>query len=317
MRRVDTQIKLARKEAYSKDPTTTKGVAHNTILEYINDGQDILQSLISSAYAKFNIKEDTQNCVVNQENYSVTDGRVFLNNRFVSVELSCSGNLVDYIPLRKAGFLERDTDSGLPGKYIRRDAEILLNPIPDSATYKIRVNFEEELDDLDIRRGKITSVAGTGTSGDPITSITLAASNPTPDGTDTTLTDVDAGDYICVVDLDGNRIARNIPVTAYNTGSRILTVTNFELATNDTLPAANHYITWGKYTSTHSGLPDRCDNYLVLYTAWRILSHKKSTQFSEALRRRVAVSEKEIIDAYTSKGQELVLIPEIGDGLEI
>ena len=316
MRRSDTQIKRARDDAFSKDPTTTSGLSHNAVLEYLNDGQDKMQSLISAAYAKFNIVEDIQNTVVSQEGYTMSN-RVFINNRFVSVELSCSGNLNDYKPLTKGDFYERNTDQGLPCKYIRRGATILLNAIPDSAVYKLRVNHEGEVDDLDIRRGKISAVAGAGTSGDPVTTITLAASAPTPDGTDDTLENIEPGDYVCVVDLDGNRIARNIPVTAYNTSTRVLTVTDFELATGDTLPAANHYITFGQYTTTHSQLPDICDNYLVLYTAWRILSRDRSTKISERYLRRVVGKESEIIDAYSGLGEEILVLPEIGDGLGV
>jgi len=307
MRRVDAQLNRARKDAAVKDATTTKGIEQNTLLEYINDAQDRAQALISSSYALFNIKEDIQSTVVDQEAYSITDYRVYINNRFVSFEISSSGNLQDYCRLKKSNFHARNNNTGLPEEYLRRGASVLLNPIPDSTAYKLRVNYEAEVEDLDIRRGKIASIIGAGTPVSPITSITLASSSPTPDGTDTVLADLEVGDYICVVDKDGNRIAKNLPVTGYS--SLVITVDSFELGINDTLPAVGDYVCVGKYKTTHSELPDTFDNYLVLYVIWRILGRKGSTAFSKAAEAALVAKEKEILEAYVSLGQEIQEIP--------
>ena len=109
---------------------TTEGISNNLIVSFVNDALAFLQSRIIAVYPGEFVEEDIQNTVVDQEEYTIDDN-VFLNNKFISVEFSRTGNLDDYYPLPPASLHERRTSSGVPYQYIRRNGKILLNPIPN------------------------------------------------------------------------------------------------------------------------------------------------------------------------------------------
>lgn len=303
MRNTDIILERARREADNEDPTSTSGIEINVPVEWINDAQDTLQSLIAAAYANFNMTEKTFNTVVSTEGYSDFP-RLYLSNRFKSVEFSLTGNAADYRPMRKEVIQNRNTDTGQPEFYIRRGNSLLLNPIADSTTYSVRVNYEKELDDLDIRRGRIASVVGAGTSGSPLTSIVLETTLPSIDGEFSNMT---VGEYICVCDKDGVVQARNIPFTSFSTAT--ITIPSFELDTDETLPAAGHYVTIGPDTTTNSDLPNACERYLRLHVVHAYLSKDGKTEASERYNRKLSNTEREIINAFASMGEELIEIP--------
>lgn len=160
MRRIDRLLEAARREADNEDYGVSEGIAQDVLVEYINEAQDKIQRLVSSAYAEFLQTEYTFNTVVGQEEYTIQNSRLFLQNRVSLVEFSSTGQAKDFRPLRKATIFNKDETQGQPTRYIRRNNRILLNPIPQSATYSVRVSFEREANDLDIRRGRIFSMTG-------------------------------------------------------------------------------------------------------------------------------------------------------------
>lgn len=314
MNSLDRIIKLARQEADndSYNDNNDLGIPQNVLVSYANDAQDKLQVMIAAVYDEFNLTVYETNTVASQEEYEITDA-MFLNNKLHIVELTPTGNAQDYRPLRKVSKFARSEYEGQPSKYIRQHNKILLNPIPNSATYKLRVQYERELDDLDIRRGIISGVTGDGTSGTPLTAITLDTSgNPTPHED---LADIQPGDFVCVCDITGTVQAYNIPVTAYDTGTGVLTVTDFVLGTDETLPAAGDYITLGKYTTTHSDLPRGFEHYIRKYVVWRMLEKDGSTEFSRRMENQLEKWGTKLAKTYGSLSKEIVLVEDLlGDG---
>lgn len=237
---------------------TVEGISTDLILGFINDALQFVQSRIIAVYPSEFTEEDVQNTVVDQEEYSIDDN-VFLNNKFISIEYSPNGALERYFPLPPAGLHQRDTRSGKPYQYIRRNGKILLNPIPKDGIGKIRVNYYRHIDSLDIRRGKLTASSST--------SITLA--------NDSDLDNFGLADaqYICTVSKLGVVKDYNIPVTSYNSGTRVIS-----FASQTVTATANDYVVIGKYKSTHlpEDKPVRILDYCKMYAQARILNTDSS-----------------------------------------
>lgn len=275
---------------------TTEGISTDLILSFINDALAFLQSRIIAVYPSEFVVENIQNTVVDQEEYSITDN-VFLKNKFIAVDFSRTGNLEDYYPLPPASLHERNTRSGTPFQYIRRNGKILLNYIPSSASYKLRVNYYRALDKLNIRRGKISSKSST--------SIVLA------NDSDLDAFDLSDTQYICTVNSLGVVQDYNIPITSYTTNTRTLA-----FASQTVNAAVNDYVVTGKYSSTHlpADKPDRMLDYCKLVAQARILNTDSSMdEINE--QREVAQVLADIVDQFSEMSEDVTDIPILDESL--
>lgn len=306
MRRVDYLITEARR--ISKNDANTDGTLATTdeeIIRYFNDAQDELQGLISSLKgvdAIFNT-EELISIVGNQESYSLTK-RLFVNKEIDLVEFSATGALSDYVVLDKTSLFNRDTNtSSYPSGYWRRQGKIYITPIPSSSVGTLRVSYEQTLDDLDKRRGKVSVVTGlTSTS---FTSITL---DSTADETSTP--NLSTIDYVCIVDKDGARKAYNIPVGNYDTGTNVLTpVAGFTFAQTGDSIAVTDYVVFGKWATTHSTLPDECESYLIHFAAEMLLHKDSSNDMRQHTARRLEIR-TQILKSLASQTSEIQRIPQ-------
>lgn len=275
---------------------TTEGISTTLITSFINDALAFLQSRIIAVYPNEFTAESVQNTVAGQEEYSFTDN-VFLKNKFISVEFSRDGSLDYYYPLPPASLHQRDTSRGRPYQYIRRNGKILLNAIPDSSQYGLRVNYYRALDKLDVRRGKITSAGST--------SIVLANDS-----------NLDAfglanAQYICTVSSLGVVKDYNIPITSYTSGTRTLA-----FASQTVTATANDYVVIGKYTSTHlpADKPDRMLDYCKVFAQARIHNTDSSTdEINEMAEVRNILTD--IVDQFTEMTEDIQDVPIIDDAL--
>lgn len=249
----------------------TTSIVDNEFIEAFNDAQDMGQSIIASVFPDLFVSQEIINTVANQEAYSITE-RVFLTTRIKTMEYSQTGQITDYYEIPPRSYKERSTVPGYPSFYIRRENGFYLNPIPNASSQKIRVTYERELDEVDIRRAKVTSTTGT-----PITAITLNnASFPT----NADILTLEVGDYICVSDPYGVVKAYNIPVTSATATS--ITVPSHTLGSGETISAGD-YITIGQYTTTHSKLPQTCERFLKTYVEWKVFNRDSSDQATAKL----------------------------------
>lgn len=280
--------------AYSVNATTgvtEEGISQDMIVSFVNDALAFIQSRIIAVYPGEFVVENVQNTVADQEEYSIDDN-IFLKNKFISVDFSEDGELKNYYPLPPAGLHQRNTNSGTPYQYIRRNGKILLNPIPDDAQGKLRVNYYRWLDRLDVRRGKVTSVT-TGT-------IVLANDS---DLDPFALADAQ---YICVVDKYGVVQDYNIVVSSYDSVSRTINIP----ISDDYNVAANDYVVIGKYTSTHlpADKPDRLLDYCKVFTQARLHNMDSSTdEISERI--EVATVLQDIVDQFTEMTEDIQDVP--------
>jgi hypothetical protein len=79
MRRTDQLILASRRATENQEYTATAGVQDEEFIQYLNDGQEEIQSLINSSFPRVLMKEGVIQVVQNQEGYSLPSGCVFRN----------------------------------------------------------------------------------------------------------------------------------------------------------------------------------------------------------------------------------------------
>lgn len=308
MKRVDFLIHEARALAEALDvPTTTSdvGFSNEEILRFMNDAQDRMQTLLSNANSTskpFTIEKIISLDADQEEVEFGVGDRVAYHKEIESVEYSRTGLDTDYTHLDKVHFFNRDTSvSEWPYGYYTRFGKIYLVPQNDNANATLRVLYERQMDDLDVRRGLISTVTGLTSTG--FTSITL---DSTADESSTpSLSEID---YICICDADGEVQVYNIPVGTYTTSTNVLTPrAGFTFQTGEAI-AVNDYVTFHKYTTTHSALPDECERYLLQYT-WEQLAMRDSLDDLNRIREQRFAMEADIVANMRSQTGEVAYIP--------
>lgn len=306
MKEVSLLVLQARRMAENEDKPDgadqTVGITDEEVLQFINDAQDRLQTLICGANStsKPFVVEKEITGVAEQEEYSLND-RLFYNKEIELVEYSTSGSNTDYYPLALVSQFNRDSNPGTPYGYYKRFGKIYLVPPPDTSNGSLRVLYERQLDDLDIRRGTITVV--TGLTSTTFTSITLDT-----DADESSTPSLSTIDYICVCDKYGAVTARNIPVESYDTSGNVLTPTSAHVFDTDETIEVGSYVTFHKYTTTHSGLTDECERYLVQY-AWEQIALRDSAEDYNRIKMMREVMEGDILRQYASQTGEIAYIP--------
>lgn len=306
--RTDRLVDQIRRRTYNQSFTDSatlsaqRGVQTQTIVEYLNEAQRTLRGLIYSVAPQVFIKTGNISTVVDQEAYSLpTDS--FLGGQVLNVEYKYSDSDNDYRKLKQKTVHSRNSRStGDPQTYIHFYNTILLNPIPSTArTNGIRVTYEFQIPDLDVRRAKVSSVD----DGSNPTSITV---------TDNTFLDLAFGgsndpEYISVVDKDGVQQMVDIPVTSYNSSSGVLTLGSFTPDSGEEI-AANDYIVIGHNASTHSSFPDVCESYLVEYVRRELLEHKGHPLSRDASVKLQSLADQ-IVDMFADYNTDIYRILEL------
>lgn len=253
------------------------GIETKDFLRYVNYGQQKLQSHIAKISHEVFEQTTEISVVVGQAAYSISDN-VFLGTRIRSVRYSRSGNAVDYRRLLPKTPYDTYSNTGWPTRYHRRNGQIILEPTPDASGGKLEVVYERTLDGLDLRRAKVNATP----SG---TSVVLNFTGTEPESeTEPLLT---ANSYVCICDAFGSPRLYNAVISSYDSGTNTITTAanvSTYLITGYALSDLNGgFVTLGKYTRTHSELPDDCERYLSSYAAKKLFKREASdTEGSEA-----------------------------------
>jgi hypothetical protein len=259
-------INQSRRATDNVEYTSTSGIQEEEFIQYLNDANIRLHSLIVQKSASIFESEATINAVSGQESYDIPE-EALLGNMLVHVEYSGSGQPSDYVTLKQGQLPERFSGvSSSPSFYIRRGGKILLQPQPDESGL-IRMTYVSSTPRLDLRRGTVGAVTLTGNS------ITTLELNPTLNLDKTSLIEEN---YMTVVDKNGNIKMKGIPFTDINETSGVVTIEpGFAFDTGETI-AIGDYVVRGERTSTHSELPSICERYLLEYTNIKILNRDSS-----------------------------------------
>jgi len=305
MRRIDFLLTQARRQTENEEFSATTGINDEELLQYVNDAQYRMLSLITSTHPTVFVKESADISVVtDQEQYSLPDD-VFLENRISAVEFSSTNLDRDFRKLEPITLAERSAGArGFPNAYIRRSGKILLSPIPSTSTGKLRINYVRRIAEIDKRRGKISAVTLNNTL-NTITSLTIDTSEENFDFD--TLT---AQDFISIVDKNGVQQMVAIDIDSLNESTGVVTVNStFVFAEGETIVVGD-FVCAGKNNSTHSELPKICERYLIAYIAWKILK-KDSSEDSFEQRNEIKSMETDILEAFGDTTDDLIFIPQI------
>lgn len=254
---VERVRRMTHSQSYTDSATSTaqRGLQTQTIVDLFNDAHEALHGMLFDNGSQTYLKQDTLNITATEAVSISSDA--FLGVNVLSVEYKYGSGSNDYYKLKSSTIHERDTRStGDPLTYIQRNNQLLLNPVPSQAvTDGLRVTYEYQLPTVDVRRGKVSAVD----DGNDPTSITIGANAlATAAMSDSDL----VGTYITVVDKDGNIQMKDIPITAYDTGTGVITLGSFTSASTEVV-AVDDYVVMGTNSSTHSPFPRACEPYLL------------------------------------------------------
>ena len=294
-----------RESTENEDFSDEIGLTEEEIIKFINHAQYRLHAKIIAQHPTVFTEVDTQNIVGNQEAYSLPF-KTHLKNRIVTVEYSHDGSTDNYVPLRPDKLYNRDSGSnGHPDRYIRKNGEILLLPIPETSTGSLRITYIRRPLAIDKRRYLISDATPALTAGD---TWDVTAVNST------SIDDVEIGKHnrVTIVDAYGNVKASNVLISSASVGSGVVLDSSYASVSGETV-AQNNYIVPGDFTSTHLEFTPEVERYIHAYVEWKILKRDSSMDSSEAVQELINM-EQEIVDSYADiDGDDIYEIPEIND----
>jgi len=281
MRRVDLLINASRRATENQEFTATAGIQDDEFLEYLNNGQEEIHSVLQSTFPSVLVAFEERQAVQSQESYAAPRD-LYLGTRIDQIEYSCSGLATDYYLLKKGNLKERlNVQAGNPAFYIRVGTNILLQPKPQQAG-KIRFSYQKAIPKLDVRRATVSSVTlGTDTITNLVFDTTVLLDAPA-------LLEEGA---ISIVDKNGVIKMRSIPISSIDTSTGIVTVdAGFTFESGETI-AVGDYACRGDFSTTNSELPDVCEKYLLEYCNLRILMRDSQTDSAEVAQLLAKVGE--------------------------
>lgn len=256
--------------------TDVEAHSNDVLLNYNQYAQNRLYGSISLLYNyAFEESQDVA-IVANQSSYEVTDNLAF-DSRITSVWYSPDGSEAAFRPLRPTpNRPDRLTTGPRPIFYRRRKNKILIEPTPIVAQGTLRIIYERALDRLALRRGRVNGTP----SG---TDIDLTHSSGAPTTDDEAL--FTENTYVCISDPFGTPLLYNGVISSYNAATDVITlaanVSTYLVSGVTLADLANAYITLGKYSTTHSKLPDEAEGYFIEWVNRKLHAVDSSVQFAD------------------------------------
>jgi hypothetical protein len=271
VRQLEQLITASRRATNNLDFSSSAGVQDEEFIQALNDAQEEIHSIINTMFPTILMKVVEKSVSIGVDSYSIPSD-CYMGTRIDFIEYSSSGLEQDYYPIRKGSVKERiNGQNGNPAYYIRQGTNIIVQPAPQQGG-KLRITYQQAIPVLDIRRAQVASVVLTSNS---ITSLTL----------DTTVAfdelALEEQNFITIVDKNGVIKMQDIPVDGIDGNTGVVTVTpGFTFQPGETIVQGD-YALRGKYSTTHSKLPDVCEKYLLEYCNMRIFMRDSSTDQAE------------------------------------
>lgn len=304
IRRTEFLVTDIREATDNERVGTSDGIADELFIRWLNVAQNEIYNQINDLSSEVFTKQATISITQGTEEYPLESDQHLLCD-IVSMEYTQEPTATNpyYYPLANRSLQERNSQRGLPAFYIPRGSSFLLDPIPDSTTGQVRVNYKFLLPIIDKRRAQVSAV--TLNSGNrTITALTLSAL------TDLTLTNAKftRSDFICVVDKDGIIKMKAIPYSAVNTGTGSVTVVSgFSYESGESI-TVNDYVVLGRYSSSHCQLPHICEDLLIEYGSLRAF-HKDSSDDANLQAQLSSSMRDMIMKRFSKPSRDLIPIP--------
>lgn len=281
MRRLDDLITLVRTQSNTQSYSSTAGLQQIEVIQYFNDAQDRLQSVIISRvpHSTFFDTFYEQSLVALQNFYNISSsGDAYFGNAIRLVQFSYDGQDRNYSVMDRT--FTRDLNpypTMYPNGYEIRGNQIIVTPMPSSSVGTLKTTYVKRLDDLDTMRAYIN-----GTPSGAILDLTNATlGSPSTENEALFVKNT----YVCISDYQGNVMLRNGLISSYNATTDDLTLAanvSTYLVTGYTLAnLADGYLTVGKNTTTISKLPEDTERYLIAYARWMLFERKSSTDTAD------------------------------------
>lgn len=222
-------------------------------VDFFNDAQETIRTEIYNAKPEAAIFSDYQSITIVQgtTNYDLADD-IYAQNSVINVDITDGSSTPDgYVPIDRITDKEKYYEFG----YVLQNRQIVFNPYPyDTFPSSARVHYSRKLPDLGLRAGRVQSFS--------------SGANITLDPGYTDSLDSYA-DWITVVDKDGNIKQSAIALEGFAAGVISTSTVLTDVAIGD-------YVVLGKFSTTHSQLPDECERFLKSLVMRRIF-HRKSS----------------------------------------
>lgn len=310
-------LRRIRERSDNLDYGSESGISDEQLVDYINDGLAKMQSHLAEQHSEAFGTTALLSLTPGVEQYDLPEemlegaGLLLVEHKFDSQY---------YRKLNKVSMGERSDGSTYdPRSYIRKGRRIYLRPIPARGSDdELRIEYVRRWDRIGVRRGTVTAA----TIGTSVTDITVATKlyNTGDEFRDSDLRQADlnsilGSDYICIVDRDGNYLAKNIPIDTdlspiTGVTSIQLSVPSHILADGETIPVGA-YIVLEKDTSTHQLELDRTmERFLIEFSVWRVKSQDASNEAYEQQGYLKSIMD-DILAAYAMMDNTVQLIPEL------
>lgn len=297
-------IEDIRNHTENQDFSDTIGIPDSEFLRFLNDAQYRIHSLITQQHPQVFLEEDEQDITRDQEAYSLPYN-AYLGSKISSIEFTSTGLTKDYYPLRKKFLSSRYSGAeGDPSFYIRKNNQILLSPIPQNSTGKLRINFIKSIPRVDKRRGTVATVT-LDSSTNTITTLTFNVSTESIDSTA-----LGKHTRFTVVDAEGGIKMKNIYIDSFDASTGVATInSSFTYESGETI-AVGDYIVVGSNSTTHTILDDSVERYLIAYCAAKIFHRDSSTDMT-AQTAELNALEQDIVASYADISDDLIEIPDV------
>jgi len=268
--RTDILINRIRQES---DTTDINALDDFTLINYINDAQRAIQSIIFQADNLNNVFVARKKiaAVPGQIEYNLPDD-VYADSSIIGVFAIDSQNTVHH----RYSLSTLGEHSG-PFRYSVENKKIILSHEP---SYDVLVQYNYRMPFCSKRAGKVTGVSG------QVVSISNALSDFE------TVTE-----YVSIVDKYGNIVSQGHYIDDY-------TFPDLTVEGDLTGVAADHYVVSGKSSSSHSHLPMEAETALKVFVQRKVMSHLNSKKIADA---QVFTEEerKDLMDLFEDKHSDI------------
>lgn len=236
MKRIEFLINQIRRSTHNKN---TNKLTNQDIVNFFNRAQELIQEIImTSNPSGLNLNSlSFISAVQDQEAYDLPVD-IYMDNSITSVRVSVDST--NYFPIDKNTEKQRFRQNG----YSIIDKKIYICPVPrQNYTNHIELTYTRQIKKLGFRAGTVSSYnAGTG-------EMIFSAGH---------MTDFDQyDDFFCIVDKDGVIKNSGLRINSFdNATHKVMTDTGLTITNGD-------FAVIGKYSTTHSELPDACEPYLL------------------------------------------------------